>query len=90
MKLTLLHPLLPTRDVLQAFVDEMVDIAKAEWLKEYYTSDKKGLIAKVRAAYTFDQVSEAVFYCFFYGLALYWMVFAKSTVVYSNVSWFVD
>lgn len=34
---------------LKAFVDEMVDIAKALWLKDYYTtSDKKGLMAKVR------------------------------------------
>lgn len=37
---------------LQAFVDEMVDIAKAEWLKDYYTTgDKKGLIAKVKGHY---------------------------------------
>lgn len=39
-------------DVLQSFVDEMVDIAKADWLKEYYTTgDKKGLIAKVGTAH---------------------------------------
>lgn len=54
-------PSRPVIDVSQAFVDEMVDIAKAEWLKEYYTTgDKKGLIAKVGAAYicTFDEVGQ--------------------------------
>eukprot|EP00903_Cladosiphon_okamuranus_P008352 g8033.t1 len=39
---------------LKAFVDEMVDIAKAEWLKDYYTTnDKKGLIAKVIASWIY-------------------------------------
>lgn len=39
------------RIVLQSFVEEMVDIAEAKWLREYYiTDDKKGLIAKVGVA----------------------------------------
>eukprot|EP00752_Nemacystus_decipiens_P012081 g10711.t1 len=40
---------------LKAFVDEMVDIAQATWLKEYYTTnDKKGFIAKVIASWIYS------------------------------------
>ncbi|CAM9689337.1 unnamed protein product, partial [Hapterophycus canaliculatus] len=40
---------------LKAFVDEMVDIGKADWLKEFYTTDnKRAFIAKVIASWIYS------------------------------------